>query len=110
MDGGDTEDRFFKQGILPTETMYREFLATSLEKSIEAVEEMQRAFLDIDEDYLQEIKYTQYQKLEGTKAGDHVRGCFANPHRDCAFVEDAADLLELCGDMRSSSCSLEFSG
>jgi len=61
------------------------------------VEEIQKAFVDIEEDYLHGIRDTRYQTLKGTKAGDHVRECFANPDRDCAFVEDLADLLGWCG-------------
>jgi len=32
IDGDETKNRFFKQGIPPTETMYQEFLAKSFEK------------------------------------------------------------------------------
>lgn len=95
-DGGETEDRCFRLGILPSQTVYRDFLAKSLKEPIKAVEEFKKALLELDEDYVQEIKDTRYRKLEGMKAGDHVRRCLANPDGDRVFVEDLADLLAWC--------------
>lgn len=96
-DGGEIEDRFFRLCILPSQTVYRDFLAKSFKEPMKAVKEIQKVFLELDEDYLQEIKDTRYRKLEGMKAGDHVRHCLTNPDGDRVFVEDLADLLGWCG-------------